>query len=361
MAIRAPKGRGFTLVELLVVIAIIGVLVALLLPAVQSAREAARRMQSTNNLKQIGISAHNFHDSKKRLPYGSCHGMPGTWDSPTYGPKKQDSFYAAFLEILPFIEEGVWGERYDKSKKYDDPTVGATGWSNLKLISTPLPIFLSPSMPTPDCPPLPGYSSYAWSGGNNGTDTHDGSTYPEFADYPILGNASPGSPPLDLPYQPGKPDWQGGIHDGAIGNGREGPIQLGDIKDGTSKTLLAGDAHTVLEGAVYTASNAPKDADGNTRTDCIGKRNPGNTAWGAGHYPRTQVSTNVIYNWANRPFPSDGVHAMNPMNGFRSAHPEGCLFVFCDGHVQMVSSEIEQRTLMQIGSRNREEIALGEF
>src|SRR5688572_8967020 len=87
---------GFTLVELLVVIAIIGILIALLLPAVQAAREAARRMQCTNNLKQIGLAMHNYVDALKRFPEGSTGCGSGGW----YGNPP-------FLHILPFLEEGL--------------------------------------------------------------------------------------------------------------------------------------------------------------------------------------------------------------------------------------------------------------
>lgn len=84
--------RGFTLVELLVVIAIIGVLIGLLLPAVQSAREASRRTECVNHLKQLGVAIHNYHDTKKKLPPGRWGGTPGK----VYGPHGL---------LLPFMEQ----------------------------------------------------------------------------------------------------------------------------------------------------------------------------------------------------------------------------------------------------------------
>ena len=85
----ASKRRGFTLVELLVVIAIIGILVALLLPAVQAAREAARRNQCSNNLKQLGLAVHNFHDVMKELPPASLFDSYATWP----------------VQLLPYLED----------------------------------------------------------------------------------------------------------------------------------------------------------------------------------------------------------------------------------------------------------------
>lgn len=95
------RRRGFTLVELLVVIAIIGILVGLLLPAVQAAREAARRMSCTNNLKQIGLAMHNYHDTHNKLPFGSFN-LRETW------PANGTNWRAL---ILPFIEQAnVWNQ-----------------------------------------------------------------------------------------------------------------------------------------------------------------------------------------------------------------------------------------------------------
>src|SRR6188768_2802600 len=97
---RHSSRKGFTLIELLVVIAIIGVLVALLLPAVQSARESSRRISCANNIKQFGLALTNYHDNFRTYPCGSMQ------DSPLHGP-------SSLFFMLPYIEQKAISDNYD--------------------------------------------------------------------------------------------------------------------------------------------------------------------------------------------------------------------------------------------------------
>ena len=123
---RKNSRSGFTLVELLVVIAIIGVLVGLLLPAVQAVREAARRMQCQNNLRQIGIALHNYHSAYQTLP-------------PAYTTDANGNRLHSWRTlILPFIEQRALHQQIDLSKPWDDPV-------NLPISQTVVPTYACPS------------------------------------------------------------------------------------------------------------------------------------------------------------------------------------------------------------------------
>jgi prepilin-type N-terminal cleavage/methylation domain-containing protein len=125
---RGSWRSGFTLVELLVVIAIIGILVALLLPAVQQAREAARRAQCSNNLKQIALAMHNFENSFGHLPFGDRLNDRNT---NKVGPG---------VQILPYVEQKALYDRYDWGVHWYDPI-------NRGVVETVLPVFVCPSTP----------------------------------------------------------------------------------------------------------------------------------------------------------------------------------------------------------------------
>ncbi len=144
--------RGFTLVELLVVIAIIGILVALLLPAIQAAREAARRSSCTNNMKQIGLAVLNYESSRKFLPVafspnntgalrrGAC-GSTTTYNNPYNGLQ----FHSIVSSLLPYIEEQSVYDKIDFKKAWWDNTNNSKGTTNLLATTVDLQAFLCPS------------------------------------------------------------------------------------------------------------------------------------------------------------------------------------------------------------------------
>lgn len=191
---------GFTLVELLVVIAIIGILVALLLPAVQAAREAARRMSCTNHLHQIAIATHNYHDTYGKLPPAST------------APNLAGS--SGFAAVLPFLEQGATYSRYDFARGNSDPI-------NLAAVSQRISTYLCPSCVFARPVPL----------GNCDAN-----------------NRAPGS----YAFSTGSRDpW--GTNNGAIATHAMTPTNFASIIDGTSTTLLAGESHWNFKDYTFTS------------------------------------------------------------------------------------------------------------
>ncbi len=129
---RRPARLAFTLVELLVVIAIIGILISLLLPAVQAAREAARRMSCSNNLRQMGIGLHNYHSALRCFPPGSIE--------PRLGANSQGRQFAWSALLLPYVEQQPLYEKIDFGLAFDDP-------ENAEAAATVVAMYLCPSTP----------------------------------------------------------------------------------------------------------------------------------------------------------------------------------------------------------------------
>jgi prepilin-type N-terminal cleavage/methylation domain-containing protein len=214
---KSPRRVGFTLIELLVVVAIIGVLIALLLPAVQQAREAARRTQCINNLKQLGLALHNYVDAAGCLPAASQGGLGGVYMN-----------FTGYSHLLPYLEQS---ERYERFN-YDvaDP-VGAPyfttyyGWSkpaNSTAYGICPNVFLCPSnRSATEAPAFVNYSfgSAAWTVPN-----------PGITDYVFSGGASRSV------YRPFADSQRRGAF------GFDSATKWRDVVDGLSNTMLMGEA-----------------------------------------------------------------------------------------------------------------------
>ncbi|HWL07203.1 MAG TPA: DUF1559 domain-containing protein [Planctomicrobium sp.] len=298
------KKAGFTLIELLVVIAIIAILVALLLPAVQQAREAARRSQCKNNLKQIGLALHNYHDSHNTFPPGWI-GVAANVPNPEGG-----NGFSWGTFILPYLDQGPLYNSFNFR-------LSMTHADNLPFIKTKLTVFQCPSDPKPD------------------TFTEDGV---ELATANYVGLFGTGE--IHECYH----EFEEGHGIGeCIGNGAfflNSKVLIRDFTDGTSNTLMVGERTTFT------------DEDGEKHY----------ATWG-GAIPGKEGAASMVLSHAehgpNHSKRNSG-HGHAHGEDFGSSHTGGAHFVMADGHVVFISENINEETFQRLGSRNDGHV-IGEF
>lgn len=337
---RSRRDAAFTLVELLVVIAIIGVLVALLLPAVQAAREAARRAQCTNNLKQVGLATANYLGTKKDLlPGGAIQDQK--FGTGTTGPYRGVTF---FVYLLPFIEQQAVYARWNfkdlskNSLNADAPTATQIGSFLCPSDDPAEKVVDFSTMPGGNHGlAYPGYYAVTSYSGNGGTQSY----YPNS----IIVNTAKGDT---------KPDgvlMLTGPNSAPMTN--QTPVKLPEISDGTSNTFLGGEKYNV---------DLEFDAmDAGQRSGLL-IHQWGLWAWtggfkATGHVLRSSAFR-INYNVAeckSQGAPSGYTCQDARLNAWGSGHPAGANFVLCDGSTRFVSDSIATQTLAAYSTRAGDE------
>jgi prepilin-type N-terminal cleavage/methylation domain-containing protein len=319
--IQSPR-RGFTLVELLVVIAIIGILVGLLLPAVQAAREAARRMQCGNNIKQLGLAALNYESAFKRLPAG----------------RTENTNFSTFAAILPFMEQ-------NPTYNLIDFAVSPNHVNNMVPRGVQIPTFLCPSDRIQIIPVV------GWAGTNYRT--NQGATILNSLPSTVAGGPNFGMPEPNGPMIPGRYRSLGSITDGMSNTAMISEHGLGDFSNAISTftdTFRPGTYPNTLDEAVQQC-NAINTAD----LSLQGNSNVGAPWLSGGH------SSSNYFHVA----PPNGRSCMFPpqriATSAKSYHTGGVQVGRCDGSVGFVSQNINLDVWRAFGSINGGETLTGEL
>jgi prepilin-type N-terminal cleavage/methylation domain-containing protein len=323
------KSRAFTLVELLVVIAIIGILIALLLPAVQAAREAARRSQCSNNLKQIGLAMHNYHDTYKTLPMGFTNdfgqardylGNPYAHHGDGTSSQRYFASWAWSAYIAPFMELGPQFDTLDVNNKFAAESLLTAASQN--VIQTPVSALRCPSDTGEDLNNA---------GGEYRPADRQGNRY-HAATSNYMGVCDGNGYRIDNRQR----YCQGVLY-------VDSHIRFADITDGTSNVLMNGEKcrernharcnrkQNCGAGIVFVVATSNQLAHDN-RSTCaaLGTARRG-------------------INWDSTV--SDCGNLWNAKAGFHSLHPGGAQFVLCDGSTHFLSETINLTTFRRLADR----------
>jgi prepilin-type N-terminal cleavage/methylation domain-containing protein/prepilin-type processing-associated H-X9-DG protein len=323
---RLRRTRGFTLIELLVVIAIIAVLIALLLPAVQSAREAARRIQCVNNVKQVALGMHNHHDSRGTLPWGAMSSPSQTW---------------TFL-VLPYLEQVQMFNAANMSQP-------SYAYSNMTVIQTPLAVFNCPSDPL---------AGETWI-------SHKLASYPDrskgnyvvnWGNSDYEQNMTPANTfaPADLGAFGSLTSIRGPFRVNNTTNAIQ-PFSFRDIIDGTSNTMMASELKLVADYNGYSDARGDIWSEG---TKCgymyTAATTPNSTI------PDQLDGTSGCPNKVSNPpcIPVSG--AQREFNAARSYHSGGVNVAFCDGSVRFIKDSINLVTWRALSTKDGNEVVSGD-
>uniref|UniRef100_UPI0037043BFB DUF1559 domain-containing protein n=1 Tax=Rosistilla carotiformis TaxID=2528017 RepID=UPI0037043BFB len=293
-----PSSGGFTLIELLVVVAVIGVLVGLLLPAVQSVREAARRMQCSNNLKQLGLAAHNYHDTHRCFPSG--------WINPTPWNPNQDCYGWGAL-ILPFVEGNNAARAIDTVRvPFHNALSDAV---KLEVMRQKQEVFRCPS----DVGPIESSDGDRKPDGKaTAVSNYVGSNNIGWAEASDSGSAGDGGP---------------GKHGMFV---EDKGIRFRDVRDGTSGVFLLGERRWQYNDV----------HDRSVQISAAGLVYGRETNGSLSAEASAVIGLGIVrmnYNGAK----SGDTGARRKKTGFSSLHPGGAMFVFVDGSVRFVAESIE--------------------
>lgn len=310
---------GFTLVELLVVVAIVGVLVGMLLPAVQAARESARLLSCKNNLKQLGLALHNYASANRSFPPGRGAPLPRA--------------FSLFPYLLPHLEQSALHSRIDFTKAPVDFNVGSTihdGSANRFVANTVVQGLLCPSE---DLGPRV-------SGLNYGATNYTGNVGSGQREYGWLVSAD------------GVFFLNSQIRLSDITDGSSNTVAIGERKLGPGQSHDAGGRGRVMIEVQAGLDPTPQHCDGLSAT-VLEYRSRGGK-WLMGNY------SNTLYNHALPPnsaqFDCTNIQHQKAMAGLSSRHVGGVSAVYCDGHVSLVADGIDLVVWRGLGTRGGGEI-----